>query len=164
MKRGVLVARKNFDSRKTSHEQKNASSTGTTCLVAEKAPHICYSPLPSPEGEQRKHHSGRRYRVGGTSLITLPQAISLKAAIDFSASLGTPLVAHCTIHWVGTDAGDDPNGELFAKVRELLSLWLRRRGVPFTAVFAQAVRPRWNTVTFSSTCPTLGSKARSSSA
>ena len=93
-----------------------------------------YSPQPSPAG---KHPVGRRYRVGGTKLITLPQAISLKAAIDFSASIGTPLVAHCIIHWVGTDAGDDPNGELFAKVRGLLSLWLRRRGVQFAAVWTR---------------------------
>ena len=47
------------------------------------------------------------------------------------------MTAHCIIHWVGTDAGDDPNGELFAHVRELLSLWLRRRGVPFAAAWSR---------------------------
>src|SRR6476620_6299863 len=81
--RGVAMkGRKNFDIRKTSREQKNGSSLGTTCLVAEKAPHICYSPQSSPGGEQREQRShpfGRRYRVGGTTLITLPQAINFKA-------------------------------------------------------------------------------------
>src|SRR5262249_9471933 len=91
--------RKNFDIRRTSREQKNDSSTGTPCSLAEKVPLICYSPQPSPAGRQREHPVGRRYRVGGTKLITLPQAINLKAAIDFSASIGTPLVAHCIMHW-----------------------------------------------------------------
>ena len=63
--------------------------------------------------------------------------INLKSAVDFAASIGTPLVAHCIIHWVGTDAGDDPSGELLAQVRELLSLWLRRRRVPFAAVWSR---------------------------
>jgi hypothetical protein len=57
--------------------------------------------------------------------------------VDFAASIGMPLTAHCIIHWVGTDAGDDPTGELFAQVREALSLWLRRRGVPFAAVWSR---------------------------
>ena len=86
--------------------------------VAEKAAHICYEAHLYPEGKQHKHYLGRRYRVGGTTHISLPQAINLKAAVDFAASIGTPLVAHCIIHWVGTDAGDDPTGELFAEVRE----------------------------------------------
>jgi hypothetical protein len=61
----------------------------------------------------------------------------LKAAVDFAASISTPLVAHSIIHWVGTDAGDDPTGELFAQVREAFSLWLRRRGVSFAAVWTR---------------------------
>jgi hypothetical protein len=40
------VARKNFDIRKTSQEQKNNSSSGTMDLVAKKAAHICYEPQP----------------------------------------------------------------------------------------------------------------------
>jgi hypothetical protein len=63
--------------------------------------------------------------------------INLKSAVDFAASIGTPLVVHCIIHWVVTDAGDDPTGELFANVQETLSLWLRRRGVPFAAVWSR---------------------------
>ena len=116
----------------------NGSSSARKLLVADKAAHICYEPqLPPAPKQDKQQHFGRRYRVGGTKLISSSQAVNLKAAIDFAASIGTPLVAHCTIHWVGTDAGDDPNGELFAKVREMLSLWLRRRGVPFAAVWAR---------------------------
>jgi hypothetical protein len=125
--------RKNFDSRETSNEQQNGSSIGTTGLVDRKAAHICYGHQHSPE----QHFGHRRYRVGGTTRISLPQAVNLKAAIDFAASIGTPLVAHCIIHWVGTDAGDDSTGELFARVRELLSLWLRRRGVLFAAAWTR---------------------------
>ena len=112
------MMRKNFDIRKTSQEQKNSSSSGTMGSVAKKAAHICYEAHLYPEGKQHKHYLGRRYRVGGTTRISLPQAINLKAAVDFAASIGTPLTAHCIIHWVGTDAGDDPTGELFAEVRE----------------------------------------------
>ena len=68
------------------------------------------------------------------------QAINLKAATDFAASAGTPLTAHCIIHWVGTDAGDDPTGELFAEVREQWSRWLRYRGIPFAAVWSREKR------------------------
>src|SRR5262245_59304070 len=124
--------RKNFDILETSQEQKNGGVLARTGLVAEKSALICCSPRLSLGHEQRKQHFGRRYRIGGTTLISLPQAIHFKTAVDFAASIGTPLTAHCIIHWVGTDAGDDPTGELFAHARELLSLWLRRRGVPFT--------------------------------
>ena len=75
--------------------------------------------------------------MGGTTRISLPQAINFKSAVDFAASIGTPLTAHCIIHWVGTDAGDDPTGELFAEVREQWSRWLRYRGVPFAAVWSR---------------------------
>ena len=97
--------------------------------------------LPS-RGKQKQHEHdlGRRYRAGGTTLISLPQAINFKAAIDFAASTGTPLTAHCIIHWVGTDAGDDPTGELFAEVREQWSRWLRYRGIPFAAVWSREKR------------------------
>jgi len=39
------------------------------------------------------------------------------------------LVAHATIHWSGTVAFDDPDGKLFAKVREGLHKWLLRRRI-----------------------------------
>jgi hypothetical protein len=36
-----------------------------------------------------------------------------------------------------TDALNDPNGELFAKVREGFARWLRRRGLPFAGVWCR---------------------------
>ena len=100
------------------------------------------SPRSTPRGASTKHDRGCHYRVGGTTLISLPQAINLKAAVDFASSIGTPLTCHCIIHWVGTDAGDDPSGELFAEVREQWSRWLRYRGVPFAAVSSREKRSR----------------------
>ena len=50
-------------------------------------------------------------------------------AVAFAKSVGLPLVAHLTVHWSLTDVGDDPNGKLFAKLREGLDEWLNRRGV-----------------------------------
>ncbi len=59
---------------------------------------------------------GDRCRVGGTKRITVEQSINLDAAVYFAELIDLPLNAHLTIHWVGTDAGDDPNGAIFAKV------------------------------------------------
>jgi hypothetical protein len=87
--------------------------------------------------EEGRADLGRRYRAGGTTLINLPQAINFKTAVDFVASVGIPLAAHCIIHWVGTDAGDDPTGELFAELREQWSRWLRYRDVTFAAVWSR---------------------------
>jgi hypothetical protein len=130
------LPRKNFDILETSQEQKNGSGSARTASLAGTAPHICYEPqLPLVQDEQQQF--GRRYRIGGTSLISLAQIINLKSAVDFAGAVGTPLTAHCIIHWVGTDAADDPTGELFAKLREMLALWLSRRGVTFAAVWAR---------------------------
>jgi hypothetical protein len=58
--------------------------------------------------------------------ITMSQATNLMEAVAFARQIGTPL--HATIHWVGTKAGDDPDGRLFAKVREGFDKWLKRQG------------------------------------
>jgi hypothetical protein len=50
-------------------------------------------------------------------------------ALAFAREIDTPLKAHATIHWVGTNAGDDPDGRLFAKVREGFDKWLKRQGI-----------------------------------
>lgn len=55
-------------------------------------------------------------------------------------SVGLPLVAHCTIHWVGTDANDDADGELFTELRQTFWRWLRYRGVPFAAIWVREKR------------------------
>ena len=61
--------------------------------------------------------------------ITLRQASNIMEAVKFARDVGTPLNAHATIHWAGTKAGDDPNGRLFAKVREGFDKWLTRQGI-----------------------------------
>jgi hypothetical protein len=65
------------------------------------------------------------------------QAENMMAAVLFAKSVGLALVAHLTIHWACTDVGDDPDGKLFAKVREGLDKWLGRQGVGFAAVWAR---------------------------
>lgn len=49
------------------------------------------------------------------------------------------MVAHLTIHWSLSDAGDDPDGKLFAKFREGLDKWLFRRDIPggLTGIWAR---------------------------
>ena len=144
-----LTARRSRDWRaKTStfakrpRNRKTAVPRGQWAQWPKQAAHICYEPHLSPEGKQHKHYLGRRYRVGGTTLISLPQAINFKAAVDFAASIGTPLTAHCIIHWVGTDAGDDPTGELFAEVRETVVTMapLPRRSLRGRMVTREALR------------------------
>jgi hypothetical protein len=69
--------------------------------------------------------------------ITLRQATSIMEAVRFAKSIDLPLVAHLTIHWSLTDVGDDPDGKLFARVREGLDKWLHRHGVAFAGVWAR---------------------------
>jgi hypothetical protein len=69
------------------------------------------SSLPSrAAARQRTRHPSK--------LISLWQAQNLMEALVFAREIGTPLNPHVTIHWVGTNAGDDPDGRRFAKVRE----------------------------------------------
>jgi hypothetical protein len=69
--------------------------------------------------------------------ITMRQATNNVEAVRFAKMIGLPLVAHLTIHWSLTDAGDDPNGNLFAKVREGLDKWLDRHAVEFAGSWAR---------------------------
>lgn len=80
------------------------------------------------------------YRPAGTKHITLDQAANIIEAVQHARAVGRPLVAHLTIHWFGTDAGDDPDGKLFAKVREGLNKWLLRRGLCLTGVWSRERR------------------------
>jgi hypothetical protein len=48
-------------------------------------------------------------------------------ALAFAREIGLPLNSHLTIHWGGTLAGDDHDGELFAKLRYLLDKRFRRK-------------------------------------
>jgi hypothetical protein len=65
------------------------------------------------------------------------QATSMIEAVRFAKLINLPLVAHLTIHWSLTDVGDDPNGKLFAKLREGLDKWLHPHGIEFAAVWAR---------------------------
>lgn len=64
-------------------------------------------------------------------------AMNMMEALAFAKSIGLPLVAHLTIHWVYTDIGDDPDGKLFAKFREGLAQWAERRGFPLTGIWTR---------------------------
>ncbi|MCP4367895.1 MAG: hypothetical protein GY797_07255, partial [Deltaproteobacteria bacterium] len=117
--------------------QNNGGSQGATGSEAEVSPIICYGARTVPPLPSREVEPGARYLVGGTVRIRVEQAIHLKAAVNFAELVAQPLNAHLIIHWVGTDAGDDPNGELFAKVRDGIARWLRRRGIPLAAIWVR---------------------------
>ena len=58
--------------------------------------------------------------------------------LAFARDLGMPLNTHLIIHWGGTLAGDDPDGELFAKLRYLLDKRFRRKyGIELTAILVR---------------------------
>ena len=118
------IASKNLDVRETSQDQEIGCTKGIQRELA-SAPHLsslCASAA-QPD-EQPEHRRQRRYRVGGTNYITVPQATNIIEAVKFAKLIGLPLVAHLTIHWAYTNAGDDPDGKRFAKVREGLAKWL----------------------------------------
>ena len=100
---------------------------------------------------RRQLQAGKSYaqpdaRVPGTKsngqpraskYITMRQATNIMEAVRFAKMIGLPLVAHLTVHWSLTDVTDDPDGKLFAKVREGLDKWLDRHGVEFAGVWAR---------------------------
>ena len=89
-----------------------------------------------PEAHSREiTKPGKRTRA--TKHISMRQASNIMEAVSFAKSISLPLVAHLTIHWSLTDIGDDPDGKLFAKVREGMHKWLDRRGIVFAAAWAR---------------------------
>jgi hypothetical protein len=86
-------------------------------------------------------HSGEatktRKQLLASKYISMRQATNIMEAVAFARLTGLPLVAHLTIHWSLTDAGDDPNGTLFANLREGLHKWLDRRGIVFAGAWAR---------------------------
>jgi hypothetical protein len=82
-------------------------------------------------------------RPRATKFLSVRQANYLVAAVAFANEIGLPLVAHATIHWSGTNAWDDPDGTLFAKVREGLDKYLHRRGIcgGLTGIWCRECRP-----------------------
>ena len=73
--------------------------------------------------------SSLRRQFPTSERLTKHQAKNLMEALAFARKLGTPLNAHATINWEDTDAGDDPDGRRFARVREGFDKWLLRRGI-----------------------------------
>ena len=56
----------------------------------------------------------------------------------FAGEIGMPLNIHLIIHWGGTLVGDDPDGQLFAKLRYLLDKRSRRKlGIPLTGIWVR---------------------------
>ena len=114
----------------------------------------CTQTLAKPKGQPR-----------ASKRITMRQATNIMEAVRFAKMIGLPLVAHLTIHWSLTDVGDDPDGKLFAKVREGLDKWLHRRGIVFAGpgrVNAKLEGNRMScTATCSSTCRCNTARARS---
>ena len=96
----------------------------------------CDGPLlsvigPSPHKRSR---GGRQ----ATKRISLRQARTMMDGLAFAREIGTPLNTHLIIHWGGTLAGDDPDGELFAKLRYLLDKRFRRKyGIELTAIWVR---------------------------
>jgi hypothetical protein len=104
-------------------------------------PLLCsLDPHTAQPDHQQKHR--RHYRSGGTRYITVAQATNIIEAVERAKSIGLPLVGHVTIHWSLTDAGDDPEGMLFAKFREGLGKWLHRRRILFAAAWARERQSR----------------------
>jgi hypothetical protein len=91
--------------------------------------------LPLPEADRGEPTKPRQPRA--SKRITMRQATNIMEAVRFAKMIGLPLVAHLTVHWSLTDVTDDPDGKLFAKVREGLDKWLDRHGVEFAGVWAR---------------------------
>jgi hypothetical protein len=89
--------------------------------------------LPIDRGQGKRS----RGQLRASKCITMCQATNIMEAVKFAKLVGLPLVAHLSIHWSLTDAGDDPNGTLLAKLREGLDKWLHRHGIVFAAVWGR---------------------------
>jgi hypothetical protein len=128
------LAIENLDVPETSQGQDREAAEGLAGQTSWGPP--LYGLCASPAQPLRR----QQYRPAGTKHITLLQAINIFDAVGYARRIGLPLVAHLTIHWFGTDVGDDPDGSLFAKVREGLNKWLLRRGLALTGVWARERR------------------------
>jgi hypothetical protein len=115
-----LFASKNLDVPETSHDSISQAAKGSAGNSASASLLSVVRPREDPRCCCRLH--GRKH-------LSLAQATNLIEAVDYAREIGLPLVAHATIHWSGTVVFDDPDGKLFAKVREGLHKWLLRRGI-----------------------------------
>ena len=87
---------------------------------------------------RRRHRTTQpKKQPRASKYISVRQATNIIEAVKFARLIGMPLAAHLTLHWSLTDAGDDPDGKLFAKVREGLHKWLHRHGIVFAGAWAR---------------------------
>ena len=107
------IASKNLDVRETSQDQETDCTKGIQRELA-SAPHLCSLCATAAQPDQQpEHRQQRRYRVGGTRYISVAQATNIIEAVKFAKLIGLPLVAHLTIHWAYTNAGNATVGRLF---------------------------------------------------
>jgi hypothetical protein len=92
------------------------------------------APLAVSTAQEQRPKSTAKTLARGSKRITMRQAVM--EAVAFARSSDLPLVAHLTIHWGYTNIGDDPDGKLFAKVREGLDKWAQRHGFPIACIWA----------------------------
>jgi hypothetical protein len=125
MPRDAKQPDENLDVVRTSHDQEELGPKGFAG-ESRPDPHLSVvCPFPAQPSRRRKHRGP--YRARGSKYISVSQAINIVEAVKFAKSIGLPLVAHATIHWSGTVAFDDPDGQRFAKVREGFHKYLLRR-------------------------------------
>ena len=125
----------NFDVHRTVQKQDAGQNKDVAGNSVSSSPSICYGATtaqPSPHWKNSDKHR----------CISLSQAQGIIEAVQYAKGAGLPLNAHLVIHWAGTDAGDDPNGRLGAKVREGIARWLRSRGVAFAGVWCREKKAR----------------------
>jgi hypothetical protein len=132
----------NFDVHRTVQKQDIGQDKDFAGNSVSSSPSICYGataaqPSPGRKGSDTSDIPRGPYREGGTKYISVSQANGMIEAVQYAEGAGFPLNAHLSIHWAGTDAGDDPNGKLFAKFREGYARWLRCRGVAFAGVWCR---------------------------
>src|SRR5262245_27457950 len=118
------IVSKNLDVPETSRDSITQETKG---LTGDPASVPLLSVLCPRRALGKKHP--RTYQPHGSKHLNLDQATNIIEAVDYARTIGLPLVAHATIHWSGTVVFDDPDGKLFAKVREGLHKWLLRRGI-----------------------------------
>ena len=118
-----LFASKNLDVPETSHDSISQAAKGSAGDLTPEPLLSVVCPHAAQHEKQR-----RSYRPHGSKYLSLDQATNLIEAVDYARSIGLPLVAHATIHWSGTVAFDDPDGNSSPKsVKDYK--WLLRRGI-----------------------------------
>ena len=123
------------DGRRPSERTHISSGKGRHSLPCQRGIHavtvLSFPIQPQPSKQPRRPRKP-------TKRISLRQARSMMEGLDFAREIGLSLNTHLIIHWGGTLAGDDPEGDLFAKFRYLLDKRFRRKfGLELTAIWVR---------------------------